>query len=480
MQELPKKVLNALLNRDSHYTDPREFRKVLLQATLLPIALSLFLSVLFIQQVYSVLDENQKVRHSDEVLNMAGESLKLVLDSETSFRGYIITTNDEYLVPWDKARSQFYETSEKLLKMVSDNPMQSTQVLKIKNLYDSWNTKALETLAFREKFNRDTPTETQKFRKKLMDSIRSNFDEFIFSERKIRNSRWDDAEKASKKAIYVIIGLGIFLGCTLATMSLLQLKKLSKNYSTAYSSLSAATDHLEETVAQRTLELTMVNKELEAFSYSVSHDLRAPLRGIDGFSQILVEDYGDKLDGEAIRYLGFIRSGVQKMGVLIDDLINLSRLTRAEFNLVEVDLSIVAAEIIKELELQNPDRKFEFINFNSHNVLADAGLVRAALQNLISNAWKYSKTKEVSHIELGQVIKDGVVTYYVKDNGVGFDMRFYDKLFQPFQRLHNKEQFDGTGIGLATVARIIRKHNGTIWAESELGQGSIFYFTLAS
>lgn len=480
MQELPKKVLNALLNRDSHYTDPREFKKILIQATLLPIALSLFLSVLFIQQVYSVLDENQKVRHSDEVLNVAGESLKLVLDSETSFRGYIITTNEEYLTPWVKARSQFNATSEQLLKMVSDNPMQSTQVLRIKNLYDSWNTKALETIAYREKFNRSTTTETQKLRKQLMDELRLNFDDFISAERKIRNTRWDDAEEASRKAIFIIIGLGIFLGCTLATMSLLQLRKLSRNYTTAYSSLSAATDHLEETVAQRTHELTMVNKELEAFSYSVSHDLRAPLRGIDGFSQILVEDYGDKLDGEAIRYLGFIRSGVQKMGVLIDDLINLSRLTRAEFNLVEVDLSVVAADIIKDLQLQNPERKFEFINFKSHNILADAGLVRAALQNLISNAWKYSKTREVSHIELGQIQKDGVATYFVKDNGVGFDMRFYDKLFQPFQRLHNKDQFDGSGIGLATVSRIIRRHNGTIWAESELGQGSIFYFTLES
>lgn len=479
MQELPKKVLNAILNRDSHYTDPKEFKKILIQATLLPIALSLFLSVLFIQQVYNVLDENQKVRHSDEVLNVAGESFKFVLDSETSFRGYLITMSDDYLTPWNNARNHFNETSGQLLKMVSDNQIQSTQILKIINLYDSWNTKALETMQSKIKYNRDTSPDAQKIRKKIMDSIRANFDEFILNERKIRNTRWDDAEDASRDAIYIIIVLGIFLGCTLATMSFLQLKKLSKNYTTAYASLSAATDHLEEKVAQRTHELTMVNKELEAFSYSVSHDLRAPLRGIDGFSQILIEDYADKLDSEAIRYLGFIRSGVQKMGILIDDLINLSRLTRAEFNLVEVDPSVLAADIIKDLQILNPERKFEFINFNPHKVFADEGLLRAALQNLISNAWKYSKNKEISRIELGQVIKDGVVTYYVKDNGVGFDMRFYDKLFQPFQRLHNKDQFDGSGIGLATVARIIRRHNGMIWAESELGKGSIFYFTLA-
>lgn len=480
MQELPKKVLNALLSRDSYYTDPKEFKKILIQATLLPIALSLFLSALFIQQVYSVLDENIKVRTSDEIINIAGESLKLVLNSETGFRGYVITTNDEYLAPWEQARTQFKITTDELLKKVKDNPIKSAQILKIKNLYSSWSTMASDALDYREKYHRNTPIETQKLRKHFMDSLRSSFDDFIYAEREIRNNRWNDAEKASKQATYIIICLGIFLGCTLATMSLMQLRKLSQNYTKAYSSLSMATDHLEEAVAQRTHELTMSNRELEAFSYSVSHDLRAPLRGIDGFSQILIEDYADKLDGEAIRYLGFIRSGVQRMGVLIDDLINLSRLTRADFNLVEVDLSVIAADIIKELQIQEPERKIEFINLNPRKVLADAGLVRVALQNLISNAWKYSKTKAVSLIEVGQIEKDEVITYYVKDNGVGFDMRFYDKLFQPFQRLHNKEQFDGSGIGLATVARIIRKHNGVIWAESELGKGSVFYFTLES
>ena len=480
MQDLPKKVLNALLNREAHYTDPKEFRKFLIQATILPIVLSLFLSALFIQQVYSVLDDNKKVRHSDEVINMAGESLDLVLDSETGFRGYIISTNDDYLAPWNMARSQFNKTSEELVNKVSDNPIQTAQVLEIKNLYRLWDIRAKEALEYREKHHKNTPVEIQKIRKHLMDSLRLNFNEFISAERKTRNNRWDEAERASKQAIYIIICLGIFLGCALATMSLLQLRKLSKNYTTAYSSLSMATNHLEEAVAQRTHELTMSNKELEAFSYSVSHDLRAPLRGIDGFSQILVEEYSDKLDGEAIRYLGFIRSGVQKMGYLIDDLINLSRLTRAEFNLVEVDLSILALDIIKDLASESPGRKYEFINFNPHIILADLGLVRAALQNLITNAWKYSKTKEVSLIELGQIMKDGTLTYYVKDNGVGFDMNFYDKLFQPFQRLHNKAEFEGSGIGLATVARIIRKHNGVIWAESELDQGSIFYFTLGS
>jgi signal transduction histidine kinase len=479
MEELPKKLIAAVIHRESHYLDPKIFKKMLVQATLLPIALSLFLSVLFIQQVFNVLEENQKVRHSDEVINAATEAVKLVIDSETGFRGFIITDKPEYLEPWEKARVRFDKISSTLIKLTSDNNDQIKQVKKALDLYHQWNEKAEETLQYREKFKRDSPKLMVQQRKNLMDGIRENFDSLISQERTLRNTRWSHAEEASRKAIIVIIALGVFLGIVLALMSLFQLRRLSASYTTAYKSLSKATDHLEEVVAQRTHELVLVNKELEAFSYSVSHDLRAPLRGIDGFSQILSEEYSDKLDQEGKKYLQFIRSGVQRMGVLIDDLINLSRLTRAEFKKINVNLAEISGEIIKEFAQLHPERVFEFINF-SHDELVqvDEGLMRAALYNLISNAWKYSSTKDVAKIELGKMMKDGNMVYYVKDNGVGFDMRFYDKLFQPFQRLHTKNQFEGTGIGLATVARIIRRHNGTIWGESQVGKGSVFYFTL--
>lgn len=480
MQQLPKKLLSSMIGRGDHPVDPREFKKILFQATILPIALSLLLSILFVKQIYTVLEENHKVRHSDEVINTATEGIKLIIDSETGFRGYIITNNEVYLGPWVKAQSKFFILADKIIDLVKDNPIQQKEIREIKTLYTGWNENAEATIAYRKKFKQPSPDEMITARKAIMDSIRRNFDEFIERERGFRNKRWAEAEQASRDAVVVTLALGIVLGISLAVMSILQLRRLSRNYSEAYSSLAAATDHLEETVALRTHELTLVNKELEAFSYSVSHDLRAPLRGIDGFSQILAEEYSDKLDGEAIKYLGFIRSGVQRMGVLIDDLINLSRLTRAEFRKEDVEISQVASGIIADLKQNEPQRKFEFTNFLPQIVSADPGLLRAALQNLISNAWKYSRTREVSIIELGQIYKDGKVTFYVKDNGVGFDMRFYDKLFQPFQRLHPKEQFDGSGIGLATVGRIIRRHNGSIWGESELGKGSTFYFTLGA
>ncbi|MBY0415062.1 MAG: CHASE3 domain-containing protein [Bdellovibrionales bacterium] len=480
MEDLPR-IEGAAKKHDKHYSDPRTFKKILLQSTLLPIGLSLILSILFINQVFNILEENQKVRHSDEVLNYAREALKLVLDSETGFRGFIITNNTEYIEPWENARIRFDDSISKITALVKDNQAQVREIKNIKNLYEQWNLKAEETLNYRERYNKNSPPEMIQLRKKIMDDMRAAFDEFIGRENKLRNNRWNESEETSRKAIMFIIALGAFLGFSLATMSLYQLRKLSATYTEAYASLSAATENLETIVTQRTHELVLVNKELEAFSYSVSHDLRAPLRGIDGFSQILVEDYGDKIDDEGKRYLGFIRSGVQKMGLLIDDLINLSRLTRAEFKKESFDLSILGAEIMKELKSQHSDRTVEFINFPPYKVNGDLGLIRAALQNLMSNAWKYSSNQEVIKIELGiKINKEDKEIFFVKDNGVGFDMRFYDKLFQPFQRLHPKDQFDGTGIGLATVARIIRRHGGSIWAESVVGKGSTFYFTIGN
>ncbi len=481
MQELPRKLLSTITTQnDSHSANPKEFKKILIQATLLPIALSVFLSFLFVKQVYIILEQNNDVRRSDEVLQISAKALQGVIDSETGFRGYIITNNDEYKEPWVRASNSFEATMSTLKKMLKGRPHQENDIETIRQLYVRWMDNAKATLAYREKYNRASPEYMIKERKSFMDGIRSGFDEFNERERNFRNANWKEAEETSRDAILIIIALGVVLGVTLALMSYFQLKRLSKNYTAAYSSLSAATVHLEETVAKRTHELVLVNKELEAFSYSVSHDLRAPLRGIDGFSQILVEDYSDKLDGDAIKYLGFIRSGVQKMGILIDDLINLSRLTRSEFKKENVDLAVVAAEVFSDLKLSDPEKKVEFTNFLPHKIDADPGLIKAALQNLISNAWKYTRTKEMAHIELGQSFKDGKVIYFVRDNGVGFDMRYYDKLFQPFQRLHPKDQFDGTGIGLATVARIIRRHNGAIWGESEVGKGTTFYFTIGS
>jgi signal transduction histidine kinase len=229
-------------------------------------------------------------------------------------------------------------------------------------------------------------------------------------------------------------------------------------------------------------ELEGTNRELEAFSYSVSHDLRAPLRAIDGFSQILQEDYEHVLDDEAVDYLGRVRAASGHMATLIDDLLNLSRVGRRPLRRERVDLASLAKEIVEELRESQPERKVEFVAPESIVAWGDASLLKVALENLLGNAWKFTARKEGARIEFGADRKPGPglssPVYYVRDNGAGFDQTYADKLFGAFQRLHGQDEFEGTGIGLATVARIVHRHGGRVWAEGKVGEGATFYFTL--
>jgi signal transduction histidine kinase len=218
--------------------------------------------------------------------------------------------------------------------------------------------------------------------------------------------------------------------------------------------------------------------EVEAFNYSVSHDLRAPLRPLDGFSEALIEDYGDKLDAKAMDYLLRIRSAARRMGQLIDDLLELSRISRAELQRRTVDLSALVDSIVGELRADDPARDVELVRTPEAQVNGDPRLLRIALENLLRNAWKFTKKRARAQIEFGA--KAGPETvYFVRDNGVGFDLAYAAKLFQPFKRLHDST-FEGTGIGLAIVDRIIRRHEGRIWGEAAPDSGATFYFTLAA
>jgi signal transduction histidine kinase len=236
-----------------------------------------------------------------------------------------------------------------------------------------------------------------------------------------------------------------------------------------------ASKDLEE--ANRDLE--SANGELEAFSYSVSHDLRAPLRSIDGFSRILLEDYADRLDEEGEDFLGRVRAASKHMDTLIDDLLDLSRVSRGPLRREVIDLSVVATGIIQKLKASQPERKVRFIVEEGVVAFGDANLVAVALENLLGNAFKFTQKEDEATIEFGAISQlGGGVVYYVRDDGAGFDPRYADKLFGAFQRLHGPEEFEGTGIGLATVARIVHRHGGRVWAESEVGEGATFYFTL--
>ena len=234
----------------------------------------------------------------------------------------------------------------------------------------------------------------------------------------------------------------------------------------------------EQALKRRTDELGAVNKELETFSYSVSHDLRSPLRSINGFSQALLEDYGDKLDDEGKGFLARVRAASQRMGQLIDDLLNMSRVTRGEAHFETVDVSALARSIVAELQQNEPERQVAVVIADGLEAEGDAQLLRVALGNLIGNSWKYTGKQQQANIEVGVAEHDHELAYFVRDDGVGFDMAYADKLFGAFQRLHSAGEFDGSGIGLATVQRVIHRHGGRVWAESEVGQGATFYFTL--
>ncbi|MCC6879825.1 MAG: PAS-domain containing protein, partial [Rhodocyclaceae bacterium] len=237
-------------------------------------------------------------------------------------------------------------------------------------------------------------------------------------------------------------------------------------------------ESLEQRVRERTAELEASNRELESFSYSVSHDLRAPLRALHGFSHLLGEEYAHALDDNGQHYLSRIRAASERMGQLIDDLLDLARITRQELKRVPVSLSRIAEEVKESLAEQSPERKAAWRIAPGLQAHADPVLAKVLLENLLRNAWKFTAERVQADIEFEAAVQDGETVYRVRDNGAGFDMAYADKLFQPFQRLHDAKRFEGAGIGLAIVHRVVRRHGGRIWAEGAPGQGASFYFTL--
>jgi PAS domain S-box-containing protein len=248
----------------------------------------------------------------------------------------------------------------------------------------------------------------------------------------------------------------------------------------AESQVRALTTELEARVKQRTAELERSNKNLQAFTYSVAHDLSTPLRGLSGFSEVLLEEYGELLGETGRGYAGRIQAATDRMATVIDDLLRLSQVSRADLNLVRVDLSAVVVAIADGLRSRDPGRRVSFAIQDGVWVTADRILIRAVLENLVENAWKFTVRRDDATIEFATTTHDEATVCYVRDNGVGFDPAYVDKLFQPFQRLHTPGEFPGTGIGLVSVQRIIERHGGRTWAQGAVDGGATFYFTLGA
>ena len=292
---------------------------------------------------------------------------------------------------------------------------------------------------------------------------------------------------ASREQVQIGIALTVFQGLlTLAFAALLirqvrSLEKRSHELGQATDEIRQLNGELEERVRQRTAQLETANRELEAFSYSVSHDLRSPLKSIDGFSHLLERTIGDKAGEKGTHYLNRIRSGVRQMADLIDGLLSLAQLSRDKLQFSKVDLADIARSVEKECRERDPKRHAHILIQDTMPVIGDQRLLSVILQNLLGNAWKFTSRRKLARIEVGsQPGNAGETVYFVRDNGAGFDMAYAEKLFGTFQRLHSPADFAGTGIGLATVKRVVDRHGGRIWAEGKENEGAVFYFTLGA
>ena len=437
-----------------------------LNAALIFSIVAIFFVILFIcyQSLLQIDTDEFWVIHSYRV-SAASEVLISDLENmETGQRGYIITGQENFLEPYNTGFADVNKTFQLLQNLTKDNIVQQKSLSLIKPIIDAKIANMQNNISLRTNsgFPAAQANVSSDTGKQIMDSIRAIVASMQTEESSLQQIRTKNLAQTNSSAEAIIIW-GSIIGF---------LFYLLVNY-IIYKFV------IGEIVRKPLLEEALkANKEMEAFSYSVSHDLRAPLRAIDGFTQILVEDYGGKLDDEGKRVASVIRASTVQMGHLIDDLLSFSRLGRQEVKKNPVDMKAMADGIYQELKKSAPEKNIEFTISDIPNTKADVNMMRVVWTNLLSNAIKFTSKTERPTIEVGSKSDNSSVTYYVKDNGAGFDMKYIDKLFGVFQRLHSTEEFEGTGVGLANVKRVVERHGGRTWAEAKVGEGATFYFIL--
>ena len=401
---------------------------------------------------------SQLVRHTNEVLTEAGIALSLAKDIESDGRGYIITGDSNYLEHFMIAKNTIFDHINKLRDITPDNPAQQAITDSLSSLVNKRISFSLQLIHTRNEKGFDAANNLMTTRPGdfYSNEIRKITADIQQEENKLLIQRQKDNDKSivSFNRAFIVLLTSVFL------LLLLILFSIRNNINDR---------------KKAEARLTKLNSELEAFSYSVSHDLRAPLRGIIGFATILEEDYGKKLDDEARRIISVIKANTSKMGQLIDGLLGFSRMGRHEMIKTNIDTNGMVRNVIHELDMNS---NIELVVHSLPGIKADINTIKQVWVNLISNAIKYTGKVPYPGIEIGSFTREGQIIFFVKDNGVGFDNKYKDKLFKVFQRLHGPDEFEGTGIGLALVEKIISRHGGKVWAEASINKGACFYFSL--
>jgi signal transduction histidine kinase len=468
--------------------------------TLVPTLLSFAVLVVALNALFAfhsvnvLLESEDWVQHTWQVIYQVELIMSSAKDAETGARGFAITSEDRYLEPYTRARRELPIEIDRFAGLTSDNRSQAPRILEMRAVLEQRLSLLQQGIDVRRAGSFDTirPMVLQGTGKAEMDHLRRIADEMEEEEKRLLAERLARAKTNTRRARFSIgLASGLdFLLIVLMFRYFAQERSLrvatenaAEKLAIAHAETEAHANEvrllnatLEERVKVRTAELEATNKELEAFSYSVSHDLRSPLRTIDGFSLALEEDYAEAVDATGRDYIRRVRNGVQRMGQLIDALLQLSRITRAELNREEVDLTAVAKLVATNLKEENAGRTIEFRIEEGLRASADPKLMQVALENLMGNAVKFSGKVAAPTVEVGWDAAESA--YFVRDNGAGFDMYYADKLFNAFNRLHGDKDFKGSGIGLATVARVVRRHHGRIWAHGEVDHGATFWFTL--
>jgi signal transduction histidine kinase len=473
----------------------------------LPVMCLLFEIAWQARVLQSLEDAQGWTTHTQEVELTVAELQRLLVQIESYDRGYGLTGKNEFLAPLKAEEEQVPVLAERLCRLVADNPAQLARARNLRELSQSKLLVAQDVVSYfsAHPLARDAATVPPELGMRLLAS-KERMDEFMLQssiftseEQRLLGQRTQQLQtqrRLSRSVLWLSLITGLIVGViavlvfgTTVADRLTALEAESRCIAGGelmaappagedeVSNLAWSLHSASHRIQDQMLGLEMLNRDLESFSYSVSHDLRSPLRHIHGFSKILRADFSAELPAEAQRYLSRIESGAERMGHLIDDLLNFAKIGRREPDRQPVSLMPLVQDLVKEIN-ESATREIEWLIQPLPTAQGDPAMVKQVLANLLGNAAKFTRTRERPLVEVGSRVFPQGTAIYVRDNGVGFDMKFADKLFGVFQRLHRMEDFEGTGVGLATVARIVHKHGGTVWAESAPDQGATFYFTL--